>query len=115
MASRILIIEDEPAQRRILEEMVKRFGFDPILAENGQRGLEILAGSQGGAIELVLLDLVMPGMDGHEFLERMTAIRGDLPVIIQTAQGSIETVVRAMREGADDYVVKPDSEERLKI
>lgn len=115
MASRILIIEDEPAQRRILEEMIKRFGFEPILAENGQRGLEMLAGPQGASIELALLDLVMPGMDGHEFLERMTAIRGDLPVIIQTAQGSIETVVRAMRAGADDFVVKPVSAERLKI
>ncbi|MDP4822969.1 MAG: response regulator, partial [Aestuariivirgaceae bacterium] len=49
MASRILIIEDEPAQRRILEEMVKRFGFDVISAENGLRGLEILGGPQGNA------------------------------------------------------------------
>lgn len=115
MPARILIIEDEPAQRRILEEMVRRFGFEPLVAENGIRALEFLSGSQGASIELALLDLVMPGMDGHEFLERLNAIRGDLPVIIQTAQGSIENVIRAMRAGADDFVVKPVNAERLRV
>ena len=57
----------------------------------------------------------MPGMDGLEFLEKLQAVRGDLPVIVQTAQGSIDTVVKAMRAGADDFVVKPVSPERLKI
>ena len=72
-------------------------------------------GPNGGSIELVILDLMMPGMDGLEFLEKMQGIRGDLPVIVQTAQGSIETVIKAMRAGADDFVVKPVSPERLKI
>ena len=115
MASRVLIVEDEPAQRRILEEMVKRFGFDTTTAESGLRGLDYLRGSQGGTVELVILDLVMPEMDGLEFLEKMQAVRGDLPVIVQTSQGSIETVIKAMRAGADDFVVKPISPERLKI
>jgi DNA-binding NtrC family response regulator len=115
MPSRVLIVEDDPAQRRILEEMVKRFGLDPISAEAGDRGLEILKGQSSGQIELVILDLIMPGMDGMEFLERMSAIRGDLPVIVQTAQGSIETVIKAMRAGADDFVVKPISPERLRV
>ena len=115
MASRILIVEDDPAQRRILEELVKRFGFDSSSADGGIKGLETLQGPQGGNIELVILDLLMPGMDGLEFIEKMQAIRGDLPVIVQTAQGSIETVIKAMRAGADDFVVKPVSPERLKI
>lgn len=115
MASRILIVEDDPAQRRILEELVKRFGFDASAADGGIKGIEVLNGPQGGSIELVILDLMMPGMDGLEFLEKMQAIRGDLPVIVQTAQGSIETVIKAMRAGADDFVVKPVSPERLKI
>ena len=93
MASRVLIVEDDPAQRRILEEMVKRFGFDAQSAESGVRGLEILNQPRGGLFELVILDLMMPGMDGIEFLERMQTMRGDLPVIVQTAQGSIETVI----------------------
>jgi DNA-binding NtrC family response regulator len=115
MASRVLIVEDDPAQRRILEELVKRFGFDPVSVDGGARGLEVLRGSSGGAVELIVLDLNMPGMDGLEFLERLQAVRGDLPVIVQTAQGSIETVIKAMRAGADDFVVKPISPERLKV
>ncbi len=115
MASRILIVEDDPAQRRILEELVKRFGFDSIAADGGIKGIEALNGPNGGNIELVILDLMMPGMDGLEFIEKMQGIRGDLPVIVQTAQGSIETVIKAMRAGADDFVVKPVSPERLKI
>ncbi len=115
MTPRVLIVEDDPAQRRILEEMTKRFGLDPVSADSGPKGLEILGNQSGGQIELVILDLVMPGMDGLEFLERMAAIRGDLPVIVETAQGSIETVIKAMRAGADDFVVKPISPERLRI
>jgi len=115
MASRILIVEDDPAQRRILEELVKRFGFETVSVDGGAKGIECLRGQASSHIELVILDLNMPGMDGLEFLERLQAIRGDLPVIVQTAQGSIETVIKAMRAGADDFVVKPISPERLKV
>ena len=115
MTSRVLIVEDEPAQRRILEEMVKRFGFDAIAVENGSKGIEALSSQSGSSIGLAILDLMMPGMNGLEFLEKLQAIRGDLPVIVQTSQGSIETVIKAMRAGADDFVVKPVSPERLRV
>jgi DNA-binding NtrC family response regulator len=115
MAVRVLIVEDDPAQRRILEELVKRFGCDPVPVDSGIKGLDVLKSQSGGTIELIILDLNMPGMDGLEFLERLQGVRGDLPVIVQTAQGSIETVIKAMRAGADDFVVKPISPERLKI
>jgi DNA-binding NtrC family response regulator len=115
MASRILIVEDDPAQRRILEELVKRFGFESLAVESGMKGLQSLTGASGNDLALVILDIVMPEMDGLEFLERMQALRGDLPVIVQTAQGSIETVIKAMRAGADDFVVKPVSPERLRV
>jgi DNA-binding NtrC family response regulator len=115
MAARVLIVEDDPAQRRILEELIKRYGFEPLLADSGAKGLELLGQQAGGMIELVILDLIMPGMDGLEFLEKMQSVRGDVPVIVQTAQGSIETVIKAMRAGADDFVVKPVSPERLKV
>ena len=115
MSSRVLIVEDEPAQRRILEEMVKRFGFEVITAENGQKALDLLSGSIGSSINLAILDLMMPGMGGLEFLEKLESVRGDLPVIVQTSQGSIETVIKAMRAGADDFVVKPVSPERLRV
>ena len=115
MASRVLIVEDDPAQRRILEELVKRFGFDPLSVDGAAKGIDTLKSPSGGMIELVILDLNMPGMDGLEFLEKLQGVRGDLPVIVQTAQGSIETVIKAMRAGADDFVVKPVSPERLKV
>jgi DNA-binding NtrC family response regulator len=115
MSTRVLIVEDEPAQRRILEEMVKRFGFEVFAADSGFKGLEALSSPSGASIALVILDLMMPGMDGLEFLERLQAKRGDVPVIVQTSQGSIETVIKAMRAGADDFVVKPVSPERLRI
>ncbi len=115
MAARVLIVEDEPAQRRILEEMVKRFGFDVAAVESGMRALDCLRGPQGGAVELIILDLMMPEMGGIEFLEKLQGVRGDVPVIVQTSQGSIETVIKAMRAGADDFVVKPVSPERLRV
>jgi len=115
MTARVLIVEDDPAQRRILEELVKRFGFDSLSVDGGAKGLDALRASSGAGIELIILDLNMPGMDGLEFLERLQGIRGDLPVIVETAQGSIETVIKAMRAGADDFVVKPISPERLKV
>ncbi len=115
MTARVLIVEDEPAQRRILEEMVKRFGFETTPVDSGMRALEALRGPQGGTYELIILDLVMPEMDGIEFLEKLQSVRGDVPVIVQTSQGSIETVIKAMRAGADDFVVKPVSPERLKV
>jgi DNA-binding NtrC family response regulator len=115
MAPRVLIVEDDPAQRRILEEMIRRIGLIAHSADSGAKALDLLAASSGSGFDLVVLDLVMPEMDGLEFLERLQAIRGDMPVVMQTAQGSIDTVVRAMRAGADDFVVKPVSPERLKI
>jgi DNA-binding NtrC family response regulator len=115
MASCVLIIDDDPAQRRILEEMVKRLGLRALAVDGGAKALDILQAPQSSGVELIILDLVMPGMDGLEFLERCQPLRNGLPVIVQTAQGSIETVVRAMRAGADDFVVKPVSQERLKV
>jgi DNA-binding NtrC family response regulator len=115
MSTRVLIVEDEPAQRRILEEMVKRFGFDAITADSGYKAIEILNSPIGATTALIVLDLMMPGMDGLTFLEKLQAIRGDVPVIVQTSQGSIETVIKAMRAGADDFVVKPVSPERLRV
>lgn len=115
MAQLVLIVDDDPVQRRLLEEAIKRFGYDAAVAENGQAALDILAGPKGQAVAAVILDLVMPEMDGMAVLERLQETRSDLPVIVQTGHGSIETVVNAMRAGADDFVVKPVSPERLHV
>ncbi|MGK2740657.1 sigma-54-dependent transcriptional regulator [Tepidicaulis sp. LMO-SS28] len=116
MAQTILVVDDDPAQRRILEEVVKRDGYRTITAENGQTALDLVNGIHGKEISLVILDLVMPGgIDGMDVLETMRPTHPSLPVIVLTAHGGIETVVKAMRAGADDFVVKPVSPERLHV
>ena len=115
MNQTILIVDDDPTQRRILEEVVKQDGYRPITAESGVRALDQLEGPGGTEISLVILDLVMPEMDGIEVLTRLKPGRPNLPVIVLTAHGGIETVVNAMRAGAEDFVVKPVSPERLHV
>ncbi|HRN85241.1 MAG TPA: response regulator, partial [Hyphomicrobium sp.] len=114
MAKRILIVDDDPAQRRILEETVKRFGFDTRSIHSGEQAVEILEGPDRGAISLVLLDLVMPGMGGMGVLERMKG-QASPPIIVLTANGSVDAAIAAIRLGAVDFVIKPASPERLEV
>ncbi|RUP09507.1 sigma-54 dependent transcriptional regulator [Hyphomicrobium sp.] len=115
MYKRILIVDDDPAQRRILEETIKRFGFETRTCGSGEQAIQILEGQEHSQIGLVLLDLVMPGMDGMAVLDRVGRVPGMPPIIVQTAHGSIETAINAMRRGAVDFVVKPASPERLDV
>ncbi|MDF1686391.1 MAG: DNA-binding NtrC family response regulator [Parvibaculaceae bacterium] len=117
MTHTILIVDDDPAQRRILEEVVKRDGYRAITAQSGQEALDKVmnAGTGASEVAMVILDLIMPEMDGMEVLERLRPTHPSLPVIVLTAHGGIETVVKAMRAGADDFVVKPVSPERLHV
>ena len=115
MTKRVLIVDDDPAQRRILEETLKRFGFETRTAASGEQALQLLDGPDAGTISLVLLDLVMPGIDGMAVLAKVQGKAGMPPFIVQTANGSIDVAIAAMRAGAVDFVVKPASPERLDI
>ena len=115
MAKRVLIVDDDPAQRRILEETIKRLGYETKTAQGGEQALQILDGPDKGQIALVLLDLVMPGTDGMAVLERVGQKPGMPPIIVQTAHGSVDHAINAMRAGAVDFVIKPASPERLDI
>jgi DNA-binding NtrC family response regulator len=115
MSKRVLIVDDDPAQRRILEETIKRFGFETKTCGSGEQALQILEAQDREPIALVLLDLVMPGVDGMAVLDRVGRAQGMPPIIVQTAHGSIETAINAMRRGAVDFVVKPASPERLEV
>lgn len=115
MTQAILIVDDDPAQRRILEEVVSRDGYRAVPVDGGAAALAYLEGPSGSEISLVILDLVMPGVDGMEVLRRVHPAKPNLPVIVLTAHGGIETVVNVMREGATDFVIKPVSPERLHV
>ena len=112
MTAQVLVIDDDPVQRRLLKNAVERYGHQPILAENGKAGLELIK-QHSGDISVVVLDLMMPEMDGLSFLKALGELGTDVPVIVQTGQGGIDTVVQAMRAGAFDFVVKPVSPERI--
>ncbi len=115
MASTILIADDDPIQRRLLSEMVKRFGFTPVTAENGTEALERLEDERAVKIDVAILDLVMPELDGMGVLLAMRERNICVPVVVQTSHGSIESVISAMRAGATDFVVKPVGAERLQV
>ncbi len=114
MAGSILIVDDDPVQRRLLHAAMQKFGHEAVLAESGEAALGVLDAAAGGDIEAIVLDLAMPGLDGIGVLKAMRERGIDIPVIVQTAQGGIDTVVQAMRNGAFDFVVKPASPERLR-
>ncbi|MER8507404.1 sigma-54 dependent transcriptional regulator [Mesorhizobium sp. M0199] len=113
MAASILIVDDDPVQRRLLEAAVTKFGHTAIVADGGEAGLDVVDGPNARDVSVVILDLMMPGLDGIGVLKAMRERGIHIPVIVQTAQGGIETVVSAMRHGAFDFVVKPASPDRL--
>src|SRR5712671_6727655 len=114
MAERVLIVDDDPVARRLVENMVSRAGYEPVTAEGGDLALAILTGGKT-RIDCVVLDLVMPDLDGLGVLAKMREAELDVPVIVQTAHGGIDNVVSAMRAGAVDFVVKPVGAERLQV
>src|SRR5580692_10332863 len=115
MSALVLIVDDDPIQRRLLEAMIRRFGYEVESAESGEGALTRLQLADRPPIDLVILDLVMPDLDGMGVLERMRKSEIATPAIVQTAHGSIETVISAMRAGALDFVVKPVGAERLQV
>ncbi|MEQ1944729.1 sigma-54 dependent transcriptional regulator [Mesorhizobium sp. VNQ89] len=114
MAGSILIVDDDPVQRRLLQASLEKFGYEVVPVEGGEEALAKLESSAGSAISAIVLDLAMPGIDGIGVLKAMREREIDIPVVVQTAQGGIDTVVSAMRNGAFDFVVKPASPERLR-
>jgi DNA-binding NtrC family response regulator len=115
MTATVLVVDDDPVQRRLLDAMLKRFGYDVVTAESGAEALRLIGGAEGERIDAIVLDLVMPELDGMGVLAALRERGLDTPVIVQTANGSIETVISAMRAGAVDFVVKPVGAERLQI
>ncbi|MGI9353760.1 MAG: sigma-54-dependent transcriptional regulator [Rhizobiaceae bacterium] len=115
MNATVLIVDDEPVQRRLLESHLNKMGYRALTATDGEEAIAMLQGEHGGEVKALVLDLVMAGLDGMGTLGRMRELGLQRPTVVQTAQAGIDTVVSAMRAGATDFCVKPVSFERLKI
>jgi DNA-binding NtrC family response regulator len=111
----ILIVDDDPVQCRLLEAMLQKSGYETVVLDNGDAALTLLGGADGARIDCVILDLVMPNLDGLGVLARLRQASINVPVIVQTAHGGIDNVVSAMRAGAIDFVVKPVGVERMLV
>ena len=109
---RVLIVEDEPSTRLGLTELVRTWGFTADSAVDGEDALQRITTFRPS---IIVSDLVMPRMGGIELLRALKDEGGDLSFILLTAQGTVETAVEAIREGAYDYVTKPLEPQRLKI
>lgn len=107
---RVVIVEDEPAIRRAVVDILKMAGYEPVEAADGEAGLHA---SRAGGVDLVLLDLMLPKLDGFDVLSALRETHPSLPVIILTARGAEDDRVRGLKLGADDYVVKPFSAREL--
>src|SRR5438046_8305849 len=111
-AERVLIVEDEPSTRLGLTELVRTWGFTADAAADGEEALQKITAFRPS---IIISDLVMPRMGGLELLRAIKDEGGDLTTVILTAQGTVETAVEAIKEGAYDYLTKPIDPQRLKI
>src|SRR5205814_10328130 len=111
MTARVLIVDDDPVQRRLLDNMVRKFGHEPAIAESGDQAAALLTGTE--RFDCVVLDLVMLDLDGLGVLARMREAGSTVPVTVQTAHGGIDNVVSAMRARPVCSAVKPSRAHRL--
>jgi DNA-binding NtrC family response regulator len=109
-SKRVLIADDELNMRRVLEAILRREGYDVLTAANG---LDALAGMNRD-VHTVITDLKMPGLDGMGLLKKLSADYPDVPVVMITAHGSVESAVEAVKLGAFDYLEKPFEQEQIR-
>ncbi|MDX2502884.1 MAG: sigma-54 dependent transcriptional regulator, partial [Gammaproteobacteria bacterium] len=108
----ILVVEDDAALREALTDTLELGGYNVLEADNGRAALEHLATDEASEIDIVISDVQMPKMDGHQLLKQIKRLY-DLPVLLMTAYGTISKAIEAMKDGAVDYLVKPFEAEVL--
>ncbi|ASA21580.1 response regulator transcription factor [Paenibacillus donghaensis] len=107
----ILVVEDDKHVRRLLEAVLKREGYSVVTAEDGVKALEVLDAQH---IDLIILDIMMPNMDGYEFAKEVREANSLIPILMATAKQLPEDKKKGFRLGTDDYMTKPlDTEEML--
>lgn len=107
---RILLIEDDSAITRVLQRGLNAHGHQLVVADSGEDGVQLAADE---TVELLLLDITLPGMNGQQVLERVRRARNRLPIIMLTARDDLKSKVSALHAGADDYLTKPFAFEEL--
>src|SRR5512134_2727141 len=110
VAQRILIVDDEESIRSSLRRLLDYKGYETLTAEDGPRALELLADKN---VDVVLLDIKMPRMDGIEVLQKIRESRADVSVVMISAHGTFETAVECTKKGAFDFLGKPLDQERV--
>ncbi len=108
----IMIVDDEEIVRESLAGWLEEDGYEVVAAENGMKALELLPSKEWN---LAMVDLKMPGMDGIQLMDEIKKVRPDMIVIIMTAYATVDTAVKAMKQGAYDYIVKPFNPEDLSL
>jgi len=106
----ILVVEDNANTRRLMEAVLLQHGYQPILASDGVEALEVLDKKH---VDLILLDIMMPRMDGYEFTQTLRESGCDLPILMVTAREKPADKHRGFQIGTDDYMVKPVDEEEM--
>lgn len=107
----VLVVDDSAVSRRMLAGLLSELELDPILAEDGETGLNLLRQRQP---DCVLLDWNMPGMDGLSFLDALRGTHPDLPVVMVTSESDLEHIATALKRGASEYIMKPFDLESLR-
>lgn len=110
---RALVIDDAKVVRQILSDMVKKCGFEPFDAEDGEDALKVLENI--GAVDLMLVDWNMPNMNGLEFVKevRKNDAHAAAKIMMVTTESEMENVIQALEAGADEYVMKPFTKEAI--
>lgn len=107
---KFLIVDDSSTMRRIIKNSLKRIGFEDILeAENGKQALEIF-----NDVDMILTDWNMPEMDGLEFVKRVRSTNKQIPILMVTTNAAKDDIVEALKNGVNNYIVKPFTPETLK-
>ncbi len=111
--NRVLVVDDDVQIQKDLSEIITGCGYEVSVAGTGVEALEIMGGED--AFDLVITDLMMPGMDGMELLTEIKKRSKDLPVVMITAFATIDSAVTAMQKGASDYIAKPFKIDEIEI
>ena len=111
MLGKILVVDDEVNLRKVLSATLRREGYEVVQAEDGEQGIEVF---NSGGVDVVVCDLVMPKASGFEVLRHVLDRDPDVPVILITAHGTVDSAVSAIKAGAFDYITKPFEQDELR-